>query len=242
MRLQPGRSTDRSSPVASRRAGSTSHATGRLPWSTSRRATGACSASLDRNCAPYPEIREPVWEGDSLLFVVEDRGNNRLYRVRADGADPPRPIVAGEPWVTGYDAAQGEVVHTAATPGSPAELYWGDRRLTEVARPFTEAHELALPERFTAVSPDGSEIEAWIMRPLGFEPNQRYPVLLNVHGGPFSQYGSKFFDEFQVYAGAGYAVLYANPRGSSGYSEAWGGRSAVPARRGRAGARSTSRI
>jgi dipeptidyl aminopeptidase/acylaminoacyl peptidase len=180
------------------------------------------TASLDRNCAPYPEIREPVWEGDSLLFVLEDRGNNRLYRVRADGADPPRPVVAGEPWVTGYDAAQGKVVHTAATPGSPAELYSGDRRLTEVARPFTEAHELALPERFTAVSPDGSEIEAWIMRPLGFEPDQRYPVLLNVHGGPFSQYGSKFFDEFQVYAGAGYAVLYANPRGSSGYSEAWG--------------------
>ena len=60
------------------------------------------------------------------------------------------------------------------------------------------------------------------MRPRGFEPGRRYPVLLNVHGGPFSQYGNKFFDEFQVYAGAGYVVLYANPRGSSGYSEEWG--------------------
>jgi dipeptidyl aminopeptidase/acylaminoacyl peptidase len=82
--------------------------------------------------------------------------------------------------------------------------------------------EAAEPERFIATSPDGSEVEAWIMRPLGFEPGQRYPLLLNVHGGPFAQYGNRFFDEFQIYAAAGYAVLYSNPRGSSGYSEEWG--------------------
>jgi dipeptidyl aminopeptidase/acylaminoacyl peptidase len=94
--------------------------------------------------------------------------------------------------------------------------------LTEVTRPFTAARELAEPERFTAVSADGSEVEAWVIRPVGFEPGRQYPVLLNVHGGPFSQYGDKFFDEFQVFAGAGYVVLYSNPRGSSGYSEEWG--------------------
>jgi dipeptidyl aminopeptidase/acylaminoacyl peptidase len=69
------------------------------------------------------------------------------------------------------------------------------------------------------------------MRPAGFAPGRRYPALLNVHGGPASQYGHGFFDEFQVYAGAGYAVVYVNPRGSQGYGEAfaravvgdWGG-------------------
>jgi dipeptidyl aminopeptidase/acylaminoacyl peptidase len=60
------------------------------------------------------------------------------------------------------------------------------------------------------------------MRPVGFEKGKRYPVLLNIHGGPFSQYGNGFFDEFQVYAGAGYVVVFCNPRGSSGYSQAWG--------------------
>ncbi|HYV01759.1 MAG TPA: prolyl oligopeptidase family serine peptidase, partial [Actinomycetota bacterium] len=60
------------------------------------------------------------------------------------------------------------------------------------------------------------------MRPVGFEEGTRYPLLLNIHGGPFTQYGNRFFDEFQIYAGAGYAVAYANPRGSSGYSESWG--------------------
>ena len=60
------------------------------------------------------------------------------------------------------------------------------------------------------------------MRPLGFDPNVRYPTLVNIHGGPFTQYGNRFFDEFQLQAAAGYAVVYCNPRGSSGYSEAWG--------------------
>ncbi len=180
------------------------------------------TASLDRNCAPYPEIREPVWDRDTLLFVLEDRGNEHLYRVRADGLAAPEPVVGGELWVTGFDCAGGRIVHSATTPTTPAELYSGERRLTEVASSFTDAVELAEPERFTAVSGDGSEIEAWLMRPLGFEPGRRYPVLLNVHGGPFGQYGNRFLDEFQVYAGAGYAVLYSNPRGSSGYSEQWG--------------------
>jgi dipeptidyl aminopeptidase/acylaminoacyl peptidase len=60
------------------------------------------------------------------------------------------------------------------------------------------------------------------MLPAGYEAGKRYPVLLNIHGGPFTQYTTGFFDEFQVYAGAGYAVLYSNPRGGSGYTEAWG--------------------
>ena len=60
------------------------------------------------------------------------------------------------------------------------------------------------------------------MRPAGFEAGKQYPLLLNIHGGPFAQYGERFFDEFQVYCGAGYAVVYSNPRGSSGYREEWG--------------------
>jgi len=175
------------------------------------------TASLDRNCAPYPEIREPVWDGDSLLFVLEDSGYNPLYRVAADGSSEPEPVL-GEVWVTAFDCVDGEIVHSASTPTSLPEIYSGDRRLTEVG----PAWESVEPERFTATSADGSEVEAWIMRPRDFEPDRRYPLLLNVHGGPFAQYGSRFFDEFQIYAAAGYAVLYSNPRGSSGYSEEWG--------------------
>ena len=173
--------------------------------------------SLDRNCAPYPEIREPVWDGDSILFVLEESGYNALYCVAADGAGEPEAVL-GEVWVTAFDCVVGQIAHAATTPTSLPEIYTGEGRLTELS----SAVEASEPERFTAVSVDGSEVEAWIIRPLGFEEGRRYPLLLNVHGGPFAQYGNRFFDEFQVQAGAGYAVLYSNPRGSSGYSEEWG--------------------
>jgi dipeptidyl aminopeptidase/acylaminoacyl peptidase len=177
---------------------------------------------LDRNCAPYPALREPIWDGEDLLFTSEDGGNTPLYRVAADGSADPAPVLAGDHNLAGYDAAGGVVVHARTGPTSLAEVFIEERPLTDVGAAFASGRELAAPERFVARSADGSEVEAWMIRPVGLEPGDRCPTLLNVHGGPFSQYGNRFFDEFQVQAGAGYAVLYANPRGSSGYSEAWG--------------------
>jgi len=177
---------------------------------------------LDRNCAPYPDVREPVWDGDSLLFVLEDSGNRPLYRVPADGSAPPEPVIDGDQSIVAFDSVGARIVHAVSVPTAPVEICAGATRLTEVSEPFTNGRELREPERFTAVSADGSEVEAWVMRPFDFDPSRRYPVLLNIHGGPFSQYGNTFFDEFQVYAAAGYVVVYSNPRGSSGYSEEWG--------------------
>lgn len=178
--------------------------------------------SLDRNCGPYPAPREPIWDGEDLLFIADDRANTPLYRVPADGSGKPELVEGGDRCLAGYDAAAGVIARVPTEPTTPAELMVDDRRLTEVGDAFAAVRELAAPERFVATSADGSEVEAWIMRPVGFVPGERYPTLLNVHGGPFTQYGNRFFDEFQVYAGAGYAVLYANPRGSSGYAESWG--------------------
>ncbi len=177
--------------------------------------------ALDRNCAPYPPMREPAWDGKSIVFGVEDGGNIHVYRAAADGSGHER-LVEGELGVTGYDVRGGELVYTAATPTTFSELYLAGGQSTRLSDSFRSRRELSEPERFTATSPDGSEVEAWVVRPAGFEEGRHYPVLLSVHGGPFTQYGNKFFDEFQVFAGAGYAVVYSNPRGSSGYSEAWG--------------------
>jgi dipeptidyl aminopeptidase/acylaminoacyl peptidase len=104
----------------------------------------------------------------------------------------------------------------------PSELFVGDRRVTDVSSGFSAGARLGEPERFTAVSSDGSEVETWMIKPAGFEEGKTYPLVLTIHGGPFTQYADKFFDEVQVYAGAGYAVAYSNPRGSSGYGEEWG--------------------
>ncbi|MFL5797286.1 MAG: S9 family peptidase [Actinomycetota bacterium] len=180
------------------------------------------TGALDRNCNPYPPMREPAWDGDSVLFAVEDSGNTHLYRVASDGSGDPELVVGGDLQVTGFDSAGDRVAHAATTPTRLSELFAGERRLTAVGDDFAAARELSAPERFTAKSDDGTEVEAWIMRPVGLEDGRKYPTLLNIHGGPFTQYGNRFFDEFQVYTGAGYAVVYCNPRGSSGYSEAWG--------------------
>ena len=76
--------------------------------------------------------------------------------------------------------------------------------------------------RFVARSADGTEVPCWAVAPVGAEKGKRYPTILNVHGGPFTSYGNRFFDEFQLQAGSGFGVLFCNPRGSSGYTEAWG--------------------
>ena len=179
------------------------------------------TASLDRQCDPYPTLREPIWDGGSIVFALEDAGNIHIYRVSPDGGEPEL-VQGGEIVLTGFDAREGVIARTGTTAPNLAELYVGEQQLTEVGHAFAAGRDLVAPERFTAVSADGSEVDAWIARPAGFEEGKRYPVLLNIHGGPFTQYGNGFFDETQVYAGGGYAVVYSNPRGSSGYSEEWG--------------------
>jgi dipeptidyl aminopeptidase/acylaminoacyl peptidase len=182
------------------------------------------TTSLDRHCAPHGDSREPLWDGGKLVFTVEDAGNVHIYAVAADGSSAPERLVGGEQSIGGYDVRSGGLVYVSASYTTVRELYAGaeGRRLTNVGTTFTDGRELVEAERFTAISQDGTEVDAWLMRPSGFEEGKRYPVLLNVHGGPFTQYGTGFFDEFQVYAGAGYAVLFSNPRGGSGHTEAWG--------------------
>ena len=182
------------------------------------------TTSLDLQCGPYPDSREPVWDGDRLVFAVEDGGNLHVYTVAADGSSEPERIVDGERVITAFDMRDSKLAYVASTHTTMRELYVGTdgQRVTNVGDAYTQGRELAKPERFTAVSADGYEVDAWIVRPAGFEPGKRYPAVLTIHGGPFAQYGTGFFDEVQVYAAAGYVVLFSNPRGGSGYSEEHG--------------------
>jgi dipeptidyl aminopeptidase/acylaminoacyl peptidase len=90
--------------------------------------------------------------------------------------------------------------------------------LTDLNRAWKAEVARVRPERFR-YERDGRQLDCWVMRPFGCKSGARYPVLLNIHGGPHTQYGHHFFDEFQIYASAGYAVIYTNPRGSQGYGE-----------------------
>ena len=187
------------------------------------------TAELDRQCTPYPSSREPVWDGGDIVFTIEDAGNVHVYRVPADRDGKPEKVIGGDRQVTSFDVQAGMLAFSVATATALPEMCavaasgkGRETQLTTIGRTFATVHQPVAPERFVATSDDGTEVEAWLVRPAGFDPSGRYPVLLNIHGGPFTQYGNRFFDEFQVQSGAGYAVLYSNPRGSSGYTEAWG--------------------
>src|SRR5919198_1373286 len=180
------------------------------------------TSSLDRQCLPHPEVREPAWDGDRIVFAIEDRGRVHVHGGAAHGSRAPEVLIGGERVVTGFDVRGEALVHTASTATTLTELYSGETQLTEVGKEFLSGREVAAPEPFTARSEDGTEVDCWIVRPDGFQDGAKYPTLLSIHGGPFTQYTIGFFDEFQVYGGAGYAVVFANPRGSSGFSEAWG--------------------
>ncbi|HTV11037.1 MAG TPA: S9 family peptidase [Acidimicrobiales bacterium] len=205
------------------------------------RARVEVAQSLDRNCFPHGAGRAPAWFGDDLLCSVEDAGNVHLYAMPASGDGKPVPVVEGELWLNQWDWAGGTLAMAVAAPGSFPELFvrslqprgtaplaptWAgsgsERKVTALTASFAANVEIAEPARFTARSKDGTEVPCWAIAPVGAEPGRRYPTLLNVHGGPFTSYGNRFFDEFQLQAGAGFGVLFCNPRGSSGYAESWG--------------------
>ena len=194
------------------------------------------TSALDRSC-PGPRL---VWapDGSAVLFAIEDQGRMPIVSAAANPSTrPPARIIDGD-YITGFSiSADGSrLAFTAVAADAPAELFVcdangrGRRQLTDFNRAWRAEVAPATPESFT-LERAGFQIQGWIMKPFGFEPGRKYPALLNVHGGPHAQYGHPFFDEFQAYAGAGYVVIYANPRGSQGYGEAfsravvgdWGG-------------------
>jgi acylaminoacyl-peptidase len=92
--------------------------------------------------------------------------------------------------------------------------------LTGFNEAFLKEVHIAKPSEKWLTSPDGSKVQCWIMKPPNFKSGRKYPAVLEVHGGPHTQYGSAFFHEFQTLAAAGYVVFFSNPRGSKGYGEA----------------------
>ena len=182
----------------------------------------------------------PAWsaDGEWVLFVGRDHGTYPLYRVRAKGGELPVAIVGGRRTVNGFSVAQGRgaVAFTATEPTTPTELFVckadgsDERQLTHLNREWNAVVELSVPERF-AFNRAGFDIDAWVMKPVPFDPAKRYPGLLWIHGGPHREFADTYWHEAQVEAAAGYALIYVNPRGSQGYGEGfsrasvgdWGG-------------------
>ncbi|MFE9244157.1 alpha/beta fold hydrolase [Nocardiopsis sp. NPDC006938] len=190
------------------------------------RVTGLWSVPLDGTEPPRrltgtedPRmVQTPRVTDEGVLVTGENRGAVELYRVTPGGV---RSVVhGGHVQVTSFDHAGGVTVVASSGERDSGELYAvtgdGPRRLTSFGDP--ELDPVAVTE-LTARTVDGTEVHGWVAVPEGEGP---HPVVLMIHGGPFAQYGWQLFDETQVYAAAGYAVVYCNPRGSSGYGQEHG--------------------
>ena len=175
----------------------------------------------ERNDLGHDFGRVVVADGNAFV-AVQRQGAVELVRVPLAGGEP-EALVDGPYTVRGIGVGGGVVVGTVAHDRSAGELVAitpGRRRLlTGFGAPLQATGRLHRMREKTATAPDGYPVHGWITVPDGPGP---HPVLLTVHGGPFSQYGWSLLDETQAYVSAGYAVLQCNPRGSSGYGQEHG--------------------
>jgi acylaminoacyl-peptidase len=186
------------------------------------------AGDLDRS------VESPVWteDGEGLVVKFDDRGTTKVARVALDGrvtvlAENVGGTTIGRPYASGSfsTSAAGRVAFTYSTPRHPADVAVVDDggepvRLTRLDEGLLAARQVADAEELEVESSvDGRAVQAWVVKPPDFDPKKKYPLILEIHGGPFANYGGRFSMEIQLYAAAGYVVLYANPRGSTGYGE-----------------------
>ncbi|MGE0555894.1 MAG: prolyl oligopeptidase family serine peptidase [Gemmatimonadales bacterium] len=189
------------------------------------------SAKLDRS------VSGPTWSADGRAIYVQfdEEGNTKVARFGLDGS---WQVVAED--LGGTGSAYGGGSYTVARDGRIAFSYSRPEVPSEVAvttpaqggkaqaltslnddllagRTLGQVEELWYPS-----SKDGRRIQGWIVKPPGFDPARKYPLILEIHGGPFANYGDRFDEEKQLMASAGYVVLYTNPRGSTSYGEEFG--------------------
>ena len=173
--------------------------------------------TMDLGCNGRLELGGP----DSVLPLNNARGTVELLQFQASGTHDV--LVRGERVVTGGAANGGSLVVSfadALTAGDVAVVDGGQLRvLTDFSAPLRAGAGIIEPLELTVPSGDGYPVHGWLVKPTGQGP---HPVLLNIHGGPFAQFTGALFDEAQVYAAAGYAVLMCNPRGSAGYGQQHG--------------------
>ena len=173
------------------------------------------------------------WSGNGALVVgYEEGGGKRVSRVTLDGRVTPlatgvvgsgldRPYAGGDFSIS----RSGAIAFTSGDAAHPADVSIASggkaRRLTRLNDGFLGGKRLGAVRELSVNAPDGGRVPAWLVTPPSYVDGQRVPTILEIHGGPYASYGPGFSTDYQLYAAAGYAVLYTNPRGSTGYGQAF---------------------
>jgi dipeptidyl aminopeptidase/acylaminoacyl peptidase len=189
------------------------------------------TGNLDR------DVADPRWSADGrgLYFTFDDRGVRKIGYVTLDGrlrtvAEGVGGTDLGRPYTSGSFsvARNGRVAFNHNTPERPADV--ATTTAGSPVRVLTQLNADLLGERRLGEvrelrwksSKDQREIQGWVIHPPDFDSAKRYPLILEIHGGPFAAYGPNYTSELQLMAAAGYIVLYANPRGSTSYGGEFG--------------------
>lgn len=191
---------------------------------------------LDRPVAPLisGDLRSGAGEyrprfskdGMTIYFPVTDKGCAHVYSVPVAGGNIKR-VINGEREVLNFAVAEDGIVFNATSPTLPNDLFRADfdgnneRRLTNVNRDILNTLEFSEPKAFWLDRPDGGRVQGWLLMPPSYREGEKYPLVLQIHGGPHMSYGNVYFHEFQLMAARGYIVLYTNPRGSQGYGQGY---------------------
>ncbi|MEP6922234.1 MAG: S9 family peptidase [bacterium] len=203
-------------------------------------ATGGTTSTLAvRRIDLIPSGLEWAADGKTIYFESGVRGETHLFLVDLQKAAFTQ-VTKGARAVrnTDFNWSAKNVVYTANDFKRMDDVYIADlsgsneRKLTNLNQSLGKQVQVASVERFSYKSADNWDIDGFLVKPLGWQEGKKYPLILSIHGGPAGQYGVDWYQEFQVYAAQGYAVLFTNPRGSTGYGQTfergivneWGGK------------------
>ncbi len=179
-----------------------------------------------RGGSPSPAL----WSADGRSIFVGAGENGRANIKKVDSATGKvEPFTTGDQEVMAYSASANDSkwALVLSTPTRIGDLFVADAagkatRLTDLNRDLMSEITLSEPEEMWLTSFDGKKIASFVQKPPNFDPSKKYPLILNIHGGPHAAYGMTFDHEFQWMAAKGYVVVYPNPRGSTTYGQDFG--------------------
>jgi dipeptidyl aminopeptidase/acylaminoacyl peptidase len=190
---------------------------------------GGCSNWTNSDMTNEQLMPAPVWspDGKTLYVLAVQRGSTRVYAVPNEGAGKQPPtLTPGNMHVLdfSFDQSRSTIAVLIEDPTHVAEIFMcstaspGElRRLTGFNDALFNELALSTPEYLPYTGVDDWPMDGWILKPRDFDPGKKYPLIVEIHGGPYTQYGYGFMHEMQMLVAAGYVVLYTNPRGSIGY-------------------------
>ncbi len=182
--------------------------------------SGAKAISFDRAAGSF----HWTTDGKYVYFSAQSNGGQPLYRLDVKTLKVEQ-LTDYDTGILGFDISADKVVYVKTEVSNPTELYSADLQMKNPVKLTThndwvKNKRLSFPEKHTLTNSKGQKVEYWIMKPSNYEPGKKYPLLLNMHGGPTAMWGPGEFSmwhELQYFCSQGYGVVYGNPRGSGGY-------------------------